>query len=236
MPPPRPQARARNQLPDPGELAGRIEEARNSAKLLTQFVQTTPPVEMEGNELIKEFTDRCQTSSRLLQSYIHCNNPAPDEATLLTLIEANDEISVAISGQQRGLLKARRARGSATASPVSPASSNDATSATLNRPFSSDLPREPQGPEHTSSRLSELPAPVTAMTGARSDTNTNTTPNTTIQRSNTERTEYNSADFEVQNPFADDFATTESDNERNHAQGAAAQGHRVHIPATEQER
>ncbi|CAI7634794.1 unnamed protein product [Penicillium pancosmium] len=233
MPPQRPQARPpRHQLPDPGELAARIEEARNSAKLLTQFVQTTPPVEMEGNELIKEFVDRCQTSSRLLQSYIHCNNPPPDEATLLTLIEANDEISVAISGQQRGLLKARKARGSATTSPASPASSNDATSATLNRPFSSDIPQEPQGPEYTTSRLSELPAPAAAMSGgARSETNTNQ--NTTIPRSNTERSEYNSADFEVQNPFADDFATHDSDNERNHA---AAQGSRVHAPTAEQGR
>jgi hypothetical protein len=193
---------------------------------------------MEGNELIKEFVDRCQTSSRLIQGYIRCINPAPDEATLLTLIEANDEISVAISGQQRGLLKARKARGSAAASPASPASpasSNDTTSATLNRPFSSEFPQEQQGPQPASTRLSELPAPAAAMSGARSETNTNQ--NTTIQRSNTERSEYNSADFEVQNPFADDFATHDSDNERNPAQqGAKAQGSRVHFPATEQER
>lgn len=236
-PPPRAQARPpRNQLPDPGELAARIEEARNSAKLLTQFVQTTPPVEMEGNDLIKEFVDRCQTSSRLLQGYIHCNNPPPDEATLLTLIEANDEISVAISGQQRGLLKARKARGSATVSPTSSGlnspspPSNGTTTATLGQPFSSNPLPEPPSQEPTSTRLSELPTATTTttMSGARP------TPN--VQRSNTERSEYNSADFEVQNPFADDFATQESDNERNRAHGAGTQGSRVHFPATEQER
>lgn len=191
---------------------------------------------MEGNDLIKEFVDRCQTSSRLLQGYIHCNNPPPDEATLLTLIEANDEISVAISGQQRGLLKARKARGSATVSPTSSGlnspspPSNGTTTATLSQPFSSNPLPEPPSQEPTSTRLSELPTATTTttMSGAR--------PNPNVQRSNTERSEYNSADFEVQNPFADDFATQESDNERNRAHGAGAQGSRVHFPATEQER
>lgn len=231
MPPPRPQARPPpNQLPDPGELAARIEEARNSAKLLTQFVQTTPPAEMEGNDLIKEFVNRCQTSSRLIQSYIHCNNPPPDEETLLTLIEANDEISVALSGQQRSMLKARKARGSTTptssnlTSPASP--TNGTTAATLNHPYSEDIPQRPPSPEQASALLSELPS--TTMSGARSNTN--------AQRSNNERSEYNSADFEVQNPFADDFATQDSDNERNRTQGATSQSTRVHFPATEQER
>ncbi|OQE24500.1 hypothetical protein PENSTE_c007G01601 [Penicillium steckii] len=229
-PPPRPPVHPRNKLPDPGELSARIEEARNSAKLLTQFVQTTPPVEMEGNDLIKEFVDRCQTSSRLIQGYIHCNDPAPDEDTLLTLIEVNDEISVALSGQQRGLLKARKARSSRSPtssnlnSPSPP--SNGATSATLSQPFSSDPPQESQIPDQSTTRLSELPGAT--MTGAR--------PNTTAQRPNNERYEYNAADFEVQNPFADDFATQDSDNDRRHAQGTTTQGSRVHFQAAEQDR
>ena len=113
VPPPGPPQLPSNALPPLSELAARVEEAKNSAKLLVQFVQTTPPVDIEENDLIKEFVDRCRTSSRLIQSYIHATDPAPDEETLLTLIETNEELSVAMSQQQRALLEGRKARASA---------------------------------------------------------------------------------------------------------------------------
>ena len=106
-------------LPPPAELAQRVEEAKTSAKLLSQVVQSTPANEVLGNELIKEFVERCQSATRSMQDYIHSDNPAPDEDTLLTLIETNDQLATAISKHQRALLQARRARG---ASPLSTAS------------------------------------------------------------------------------------------------------------------
>lgn len=105
-------------LPPPAELAQRVEEAKTSAKLLSQVVQSTPANEVLGNELIKEFVERCQSATRSMQDYIHSDNPAPDEDTLLTLIETNDQLATAISRHQRALLQARRARG---ISPLSPA-------------------------------------------------------------------------------------------------------------------
>lgn len=104
-------------LPSPHELAGRIEEARTSAKLLQQVVQSTAPAEFVNNDLIKEFVDRCQSASRSVQAYIHADNPAPDEDTLLTLIETNDQLSVALSRHQRAMLQARKVTGAGT-SPV----------------------------------------------------------------------------------------------------------------------
>jgi hypothetical protein len=219
-----------SQLPDAGELAARVEEARNSAKLLTQFVQTTPQTELEENDLIKEFVDRCRTSSRLLQSYIHATNPSPDEDTLLTLIEANDEMSVAMSQQQRAMLKARKARGVA-----SPTTSNVNTpSPTTSENVASPSPRpasmEPgyrvsRSPEQQSAPLVELPSvmPDTAMSGGR--------PN--APRTNT--TEYNSADFEVQNPFADDFATDEANERRQHPLASNPPDSRVAFQPREQD-
>jgi hypothetical protein len=105
-------------LPPPDELAGRIEEARTSAKLLLQVVQSTPPSEVLGNDLIKEFADRCQSASRSVQGYIHAENPAPDDDTLLTLIETNDQLSLAISKHQRAILQARKALNSQASSPT----------------------------------------------------------------------------------------------------------------------
>ena len=103
-------------LPPPQELAGRIEEARTSTKILLQVVQSTPPNEFVGNELIKEFVDRCQSASRSIQGYIHSDNPAPDEDTLMTLIETSDQISLALSRHQRAMLQARKAAGSSPGS------------------------------------------------------------------------------------------------------------------------
>lgn len=111
--------RPRNALPPPAELAQRIEEARTSAKLLSQVVATTPSNEIINNELIKEFYDRCSSASRSVQAYIHADDPPPDEDTLLTLIETNDQLATAISRHQRALLEARKRMG-ATPSPRPP--------------------------------------------------------------------------------------------------------------------
>ncbi|KAJ5167200.1 uncharacterized protein N7482_005981 [Penicillium canariense] len=201
-------------LPEPGELAARVEEAKNSAKLLMQFVQTTPQAELEENELIKEFIDRCRTSSRFLQGYIHSTNPAPDEETLLTLIETNDEISVALSQQQRAMLKARKARGSSTpASNVnspSPSSSEAVASGGAGASPAAPEPISPAAPTPRESRSPEQQStPVHELSSAMS------TGRPTASRTTTEQYEYNSTDFEVQNPFADDFATGDSNVERN---------------------
>lgn len=95
-------------LPNPEELSGRIEEARTSAKLLIQLVQSTPPAELDNNDLIKEFAERCQSAQRSLHGYMNCTDPAPDEPTLETLIETNEQLSLACSKHQRALLGARR--------------------------------------------------------------------------------------------------------------------------------
>lgn len=96
-------------LPPPAELAARIEEAKTSAKLLQQLVQSTPPTELQDNDLIKEFSERCQTAQRSVQGYINSTNPPPDDDTMQTLIETSEQLSLAASKHQRAVLQARRA-------------------------------------------------------------------------------------------------------------------------------
>lgn len=105
-------ARVARQLPNPVELASRVEEARNSAKILLQLLQSTPPAELVVHELIREFNDRCQAAQRSMQSYINCNAPPPDHDTMQTLIETNEQLGLATSRYQRAMLAARRALGS----------------------------------------------------------------------------------------------------------------------------
>lgn len=98
-------------LPNPQELASRIEEARTSAKLLSQVVQSTPPSEILHNELIREFADRCQSASRSVQAYMIAENPSPDNDTMETLIDTNEQLSKALSQHQRAILNARKIMG-----------------------------------------------------------------------------------------------------------------------------
>ena len=113
--------RAPQGLPPPDELAARIEEAKTTARLLVQTVQSTPQAELPTNELVKEFAERARSAHKSVQRYMNCENPRPDEDTMLTLIETNDQLNVAMSKHQRSILQARKSSGLATPSPQPPA-------------------------------------------------------------------------------------------------------------------
>lgn len=117
-------APAQRGLPPPVELVGRIEEARTSAKLLLQLVQSTPSHELLGNDLVKEFSERCMSAQRSIQGYINCDSPPPDDDTMLTLIETNEQLSLAASKHQRAVLQARRIQGPSPSPPISHTNSN----------------------------------------------------------------------------------------------------------------
>jgi hypothetical protein len=109
-------------LPAPQELASRIEEAKTSAKLLQQLVQSSAQSELQSNDLIKEFVDRCQSAQKSIQGYISADSPPPDDDTMQTLIETTELLSLALSKHSRALLQARRALGQTT-SPSPPVNS-----------------------------------------------------------------------------------------------------------------
>ena len=95
-------------LPPVQELSARIEEARTSATLLTQVVRTVSSAEILSDELARELAAGCQSASRSIQAFIAAVNPAPDNATMETLIEVNELLSKSLSLYQRGILNARK--------------------------------------------------------------------------------------------------------------------------------
>ncbi|KAL2069367.1 hypothetical protein VTL71DRAFT_15705 [Oculimacula yallundae] len=107
-------------LPPPHELSSRIEEAKTSAGLLSQVVQSTPPSEVIQNELVREFADRCQSASRSIQAYMIAENPSPDNDTMETLIETNEQLNKAMNQHQRAILNARKAAGLGNGEPTPP--------------------------------------------------------------------------------------------------------------------
>lgn len=109
--------RRRDALPPPDELVSRIEEAKTTARLLVQTVQSTPQSELLANDLVREFGERAKTAQRSIQGFLNAQNPAPDPDTMLTLIETNDQLNIAMSKHQRSILQARKATGLSTPSP-----------------------------------------------------------------------------------------------------------------------
>jgi len=88
-------------------LANRLEEARTSAKLLEQVVGCTPPAEVLANELIKEFADRCLSASRSIQGYMSAE-PAPDNDTMESLIDTNEQLQRSLNQHQRAVLQSKK--------------------------------------------------------------------------------------------------------------------------------
>lgn len=105
-------------LPPPDELAGRIEEAKTTARLLVQTVQSTPQNELLANDLVREFAERARAAQKSIHGYMNAENPHPDDDTMLTLIETTEQLNVAMSKHQRAILQARKGvYGRATPSP-----------------------------------------------------------------------------------------------------------------------
>jgi hypothetical protein len=124
----------RNQLPPPTELASRVEESRNTAKILLQLISQSTSEELVGNGLVREFAERCQSAHKSMQTYISCDSPAPDDDTMLTLIETNEQLSLASSRYQRAMLAARRQLGTAATEAASPEIMNDGSGAFTSPP------------------------------------------------------------------------------------------------------
>ncbi|KAL2820672.1 hypothetical protein BJX63DRAFT_280183 [Aspergillus granulosus] len=203
-------------LPAPDELVARISEAKTSAKLLMQFVQSTTPAEMLSNDLIQEFSGRCRRASRAIQNYIHATNPPPDEDTLLTLIETNDELSVALSKHQRAMLQARKALGQQSPPAESANQSPEPTDQVAGTGAVRPVPPPPM-PE----RSPTPPSPISPVALTQRSGTTRTVisdVSTASGNPGAGRYEYRSEDYQVQNPFADNYSIPADDAARANEQ------------------
>jgi hypothetical protein len=232
-------------LPEPVELAARIEEAKTSAKLLQQLVQSTPPAELLGNDLVKEFADRCQTAQRSIQGYINCDNPHPDDETMQTLIETSEQLSLAASKHQRAMLQARK---TANASPpqgayppgVGPPVGNTGFSSEAASPSSNYAPSDshpltayspppvappsmqepysppPLAPPSMQNAYSPPPIPPPSMQANLHQRDLDSKPTTsTGLSSHPPHIPQQSFDDEHENPFSDDHGRHSSDEEND---------------------
>ncbi|KAL5604402.1 hypothetical protein BROUX41_002374 [Berkeleyomyces rouxiae] len=106
------------QLPNPVELASRLEEARTSAKLLHQCVSNASQAELLDSDLVAEFTARCVSASKSVQNYIAAEDPSPDDATMENLLATNEMLQKALDSRERAIANAREARDTRAPSPL----------------------------------------------------------------------------------------------------------------------
>lgn len=78
------------------------------------MVTNTPPGEILDNDLIKEFADRCTSATRSIQSYMSAEDPAPDNDTMESMIDTNEQLQAALSLHQRAVLNAKKQLGVGT--------------------------------------------------------------------------------------------------------------------------
>lgn len=206
-------------LPDPIELASRLEEARTSAKLLEQVVMNTPPAETLGNDLIKEFADRCLSASRSIQGYMVSTNPAPDNETMESLIDTNEQLQTALNQHQRSVLSARKKLGhgerSASGSPDVERSQSIPDLLSGNEPNAAPVLSNGKGKQ---SRPFNLDA-----SGSASASGSGTV---------TPSRKGKNAQGQEEDPFADPFADPEPEDDKPNGQGSSskAQGHTDRLP------
>jgi len=198
----------RGQLPPPHELVSRVEESKNSGKILMQLLQSTPPEEMMGNDLIKEFAERCQSAQRSMQGFINCDSPPPDDDTLQTLIETNEQLSLSMSRYQRAVLSARRATGASSAgtSPNPEAQAqHQLGGASLqqppSRPPKESFDRRPQATLFPSTAPSGIPPSL--QPGPRPNIYSPIPPTPEAPRLSHTEPAYNKANVPTSDPFAD---------------------------------
>ncbi|KKO97831.1 hypothetical protein THAR02_10071 [Trichoderma harzianum] len=153
-----------HRLPEPVELTSRLEEARSSAKLLEQLVINTPAVELLENELIREFSNRCLSASRSIQGYMVSTDPAPDNDTMESLIDTNEQLQTALSQHQRAILSARKQLG------LNERSENPSPAPEQQSLHGSNGVQGWQVPNASSSRSSPAPPTVPVGNGKGKDT------------------------------------------------------------------
>ncbi|KAK3905529.1 hypothetical protein C8A05DRAFT_41535 [Staphylotrichum tortipilum] len=208
---PQQQRHQQQRLPDPVELANRLEEARTSAKLLEQVVACTPPSEVLSNDLIKEFSGRCAAASRSVQGYMAAENPPPDNDTMESLIDTNEQLQQALNQHHRAVLQAKKHLGVET-----------------NSRSSTSIPSPPpsQAPPHGRGSGSGPPVPRKAVAGGSNGKGKATSSGSAYDppappvvagpsrsANNTPRHESDDTDDDGQDPFRD---PTPAEGERYH--------------------
>lgn len=96
-------------LPKPRELRKRLDEAKTTAGVLADIVNTTPSSGLLDHDLADDLVSRCRRASGQVLDYLDTREPLPDNHEMAMLLSTHEILQQALHHYHGAVLEARKA-------------------------------------------------------------------------------------------------------------------------------
>ncbi|CAK7263708.1 hypothetical protein SEPCBS57363_000707 [Sporothrix epigloea] len=98
-------------LPKPSELRRRLREAKTTAGVLADVVNTTTPVALLKHDLAEDLSSRCRRATNQVLEYMNTRDPIPDNFEMADLLATHEVLEQSLHHYHRTVLEARKSLG-----------------------------------------------------------------------------------------------------------------------------
>ncbi len=98
----------RSSLPKPAELRKRLDEARTTAGVLADVVNTSTPATLLKHDLADDLSSRCRRATSQMLEYLEAKNPTPDNSEMEALLGTHEMLQQTLHHYHRAVLEARK--------------------------------------------------------------------------------------------------------------------------------
>ncbi|CAK7270620.1 hypothetical protein SEPCBS119000_004181 [Sporothrix epigloea] len=98
-------------LPKPSELRRRLREAKTTAGVLADVVNTTTPVALLKHDLADDLSSRCHRATNQVLEYLNTRDPIPDNFEMADLLATHEVLEQTLHHYYRTVLEARKSLG-----------------------------------------------------------------------------------------------------------------------------
>ncbi|CAK7219168.1 hypothetical protein SCUCBS95973_003728 [Sporothrix curviconia] len=98
-------------LPKPSELRRRLREAKTTASVLADVVNTTTPAALLKHDLADDLSARCRRATNQVLEYMNTRDPIPDNNEMAELLATHEALEQTLHHYHRAVLEARKSLG-----------------------------------------------------------------------------------------------------------------------------
>ncbi|CAK7223063.1 hypothetical protein SBRCBS47491_005074 [Sporothrix bragantina] len=98
-------------LPKPSELRRRLREAKTTASVLADVVNTTTPAALLKHDLADDLSARCRRATNQVLEYLNTRDPIPDNNEMADLLATHEVLEQTLHHYHRAVLEARKSLG-----------------------------------------------------------------------------------------------------------------------------
>lgn len=98
-------------LPKPRELRKRLDEARTTAGVLADVVNTSTPAVLLKHDLADDLSARCRRATNQVLEYMNTRDPTPDNHEMAALLATHEVLEQTLHHYHRAVLEARKSLG-----------------------------------------------------------------------------------------------------------------------------